>query len=213
MDWIETWSGADEEGWQSNSGDMTAGYTSADGGYLQLGFGEQPGPPWPEDGTAYADSGASGGRFVGDYAGIMTESGQGLTAQFDFLAEDYLPGFVDLFFKSAVSGRTWMFALPNPPAVDTWTQYVVNFDFAAGWSYGPGATEEQFLADLADVEWIGVHVERSLELGEQFYGIDNFVLYVPEPGTWCMLAGVALALLVHIRLRRRAAAPACGVAR
>jgi hypothetical protein len=65
----------------------------------------------------------------------------------------------------------------------------------------PGATEDQYLADLSSSDWIGVFTYRT-GAAEQIYGIDNFRLMVPEPAETVVLC-VALAVSL-VALRRRA---------
>jgi hypothetical protein len=69
----------------------------------------------------------------------------------------------------------------------TWNEDVwVEFDFWAS-NVAPGATEAQYLADLASIDWIGVYIYRNTA-DLQIYGIDDFKLMIPEPAEYLVLA-------------------------
>lgn len=203
LGWAETWAVTDDiEGWEYDGGVNALSWqddgAGDDGtGYLRVDMGTTAFYGTFEEGRAYADSGASGDGFTGNYA---VENVQGVT--FNFLAEDYLPSYVDIHFTSS-SGRTWMYYLPNPSAIGVWESYGAEFDYNAGWTLGNPETNASestwFLADLSNVTWIGVNIARNPSDNQQFYGIDNFSLVIPEPGEWAMLAAVAAAFLLYMR--------------
>jgi len=62
-------------------------------------------------------------------------------------------------------------------------------------------TEEEFLSDLSDIEWVGLYIDRNTAL-EQFYGVDNFSLMIPEPGELIMLAFALIGVWISHRRRR-----------
>ena len=64
-----------------------------------------------------------------------------------------------------------------------------------------GATEDQFLSDLNSRDWIGAETFRGSK-DTQAFGIDNFMLMVPEPAEWLMLL-IALLVTHHATRKRR----------
>jgi len=206
LGWAEGWTNASVEGWTTDGGDFAALTHSATGGnpdgYLRGKFSATGGPPPIESDVFKATTAASGAAFTGDYIAADVQF-----VLFDFLAEDYLPSWIELQFYAGAHGGTgggdhlWYYSLDDPAGVGTWESYQADFSFSSGWTRGDfGETEAEFLADLEHVEWIGVYVERSGDSAEQFYGIDNFMLAVPEPETWAMLMAVAFALGLYCRL-------------
>lgn len=182
----ETWSSG-LAGWTNTS---LATTLSNPGGntYLSALFGAEGEPPDP---AMAADlirtfSEPATNWFTGDYLG---GSNAVAGVRFDFYADDVAPSKLEVRFGSGA--REWAYEL-DTPAVDTWTTENVWFNYGA-WEGGPGTTEADFLADLQAVDWIGVYIERS-GLGEQDFFIDNFMLFVPEPGQVCLLASALLSI-------------------
>ncbi|MCX7590607.1 MAG: PEP-CTERM sorting domain-containing protein, partial [Kiritimatiellae bacterium] len=122
--------------------------------------------------------------------------------EFDFWAEDVVPGAVQLRWAAATNENYWSYNL-MVTATQTWTHLKATFDDWEAWMY-PGATEDQFLADLAAIDWIGVYVLRNSDI-EQSYGIDDFTLVVPEPSQWAMLAAALTGSGLSLLRRRRGA--------
>lgn len=178
------------EGWYS-SGDVSISQGLLGGeNALILNFGAQ-GVPQPEEGLAYAGSGSSFDRFVGDYSGI----GNDLLVQFRFYAESYQPSGLALYFHSDTSGRTWVYNL-GLPTVGVWAGYSVGMGSMGGWAREDLTPPDSadFLADLADVDWIGLYVIRNPNTSSQNYGLDDFQLAVPEPQTICLLLAAMMSL-------------------
>jgi hypothetical protein len=83
------------------------------------------GPPPIEGDLFKADSGASGGAFVGDYIAAGAQ-----VLEFDFLAKDYMPSFIELQFYAGSHGEEgggdhiWYLSLDNPGSVGNWEHYI-----------------------------------------------------------------------------------------
>jgi len=149
-----------------------------------------------------ANSGSSQGAYVGNY---LAGYGNALYVTFDLLAENFLPSSMALYFHSSVSGNTWAYNLAAPGSLGVWTGYQVSFASGlavpGGWQFagGPGGTPSQFIADLGNVDWIGIYISRFGSTLEEDYGLDNFLLHVPEPGTLYVLSAVLLSLCMTFR--------------
>lgn len=86
------------------------------------------------------------------------------------------------------------FFTANWPSAST-----IAFDFYTSNALpGYDETAEQFLADLAAIDWIGKYIFRE-DAGVEMYGLDNFRLLVPEPGQLALLGAVLLAGLINRR--------------
>ena len=165
--------------------------------YLSISFAEVTVPLPNQDDIIRTGPGAAAG-FTGDYvaAGIQAIS-------FQFLAQDYAPGSLAMYFYSP--SRVWSLALAAP-AVTVWTHYVVSLDYAAGWMGGPGADEVTFASDLSMVDSIGIYIGRNYAGCDlppaQRYGLDAFsaqTLAVPEPESYVLLLAASLSLLIVFR--------------
>jgi len=193
LDTPEEWTAGDQ-GWDVQS-IVGANVSVANSGtadpYLRITFDAQ-GEGNPGSAEIFADSGASSGNFVGGYYGDV------LAARFRFYADETLPssaaGSLALYFYNATSGRTWQYNLSNPAAVQTWTWYEVSFSSvgASAWhTAAPGYTEAEFISDLGAVNWIGLYISRFGTTAAEHYGLDDFELTIPEPGTiWVLLAAM-----------------------
>jgi len=140
--------------------------------------------------------------FTGDFSTSGVPSGvRGV--EFSFYASNVAPANLEFKF-AGTSGNEWYYTL-DTPTVGQWESYDVYFDYWRGWVGGPGADENQFLADLQSVDWVGVYIERS-GLGEQIFLIDDMKLTVPEPGQICLLL---CALVSMIYIARKSAPKVC----
>ncbi|MCE9613418.1 MAG: hypothetical protein K8T26_04025 [Lentisphaerae bacterium] len=139
------------------------------------------------------------------FAGNFTPN---MSVGLDFYASNALPQNVQLQFGST-NGNVWGYDItPRVTQTQTWNSATVSLAYGNAWGPLPGYddTEEQFLADLAAVDWIGVYIFRE-DAGEEVYGLDNFRLLVPEPGQLAMLSAVLLAARLPWRRRRTPSAP------
>jgi hypothetical protein len=204
----ETWSNdGNVEGWE-HSGDGSYQHQDAND-YLQISFDAQ-GAPLPESSLTFADSDASGGRFVGDYGPYLGN----VVMTFRFLAETHAPSTMQMWFRSDASGaeRIWSYNLSGPTTVGVWTWYSVPLGtFGPGWTLwsGSGSAQSDFLLDLTGVDWIGLRLVRNGSILAQNYGLDDVKLMVPEPETiWLMIAAL-LSLGVTFRGRLSEVAGRC----
>lgn len=120
---------------------------------------------------------------------------------FDFFASNAIPQDLQVQFAST-NGNVWGFNVTSQvSATQTWSTVQVGLNYSAAWGPLPGFddTEEQFLADLSAIDWIGVYFFRD-QAGVENYGLDNFRLLVPEPGEWAMLGAVVVGA---VWMRRR----------
>lgn len=126
---------------------------------------------------------------------------ENMYVSFDFWSSNTTPDGLKLVFQSSANDSYWSYAF-SPETSTGWVSYTAMFS-TNGWvSSDPGQTPEQFLADLQSVSWIGVYIDRDTR-DQEFYGIDNFMLWVPEPGEWAM---ILLAILLSLAANRRRAA-------
>ena len=128
----------------------------------------------------------------------------GMVVCFDFWAEDSPPDALQIQWSSTTNSDVWGFVLTPPASTGVWTEYSASLNDWSDWDY-PGATEDQFLADLASVDWIGVYIWRE-NASQEIYGIDMFQLAIPEPGEWLFAGSALLACWNALRRKRRAAA-------
>jgi hypothetical protein len=122
----------------------------------------------PDQHVIKADSGASGGRFVGNYldAGVQAIS---------FRFKPDMDAGVSLVLHSDVSGRRWRYALSGL-ATGTWNDVTVKVNLAALALMNGKKDWSSLAADLQSVSWVGVVVERNPSMAEQFYRLDDFQL-------------------------------------
>lgn len=121
---------------------------------------------------------------------------------FDFWSSNTTPDGLKLAFQSSTNGSYWSYAL-SPITSTGWVSYGIALS-TNGWSSSdPGQEPEQFLADLQSVSWIGIYIDRATR-DQEFYGIDNFMLWAPEPEEW-MLIALALIMCAMAERRRRLA--------
>ena len=200
LDAPEQWvNDANVEGWvkQNNVG-ANVDVTHNDGGdYLNVNFNAQ-GSANPGSVDVVAGAGASSGNFVGNYTPVEV-------VNLRFYAEDTLPSSISLYFYNVTSGRTWQYDLSNPLSIGQWTSYSVPFGstFVAegtGWHGAtPGYTSADFLADMVAVDWIGLHIDRFGTTSAEDYGLDDFELSIPEPGTFLVLLAALVPMAVTFR--------------
>jgi hypothetical protein len=177
------------EPWHSTYGDVNLTNPQDPGGnpdgWLQVEFPATAQPELNEEGwvdIVYVDA----GNF---FAGNWVEPGH--TVQFDFYAANNLPQDVQLQFGST-NGNVWGYNVTDQiTQTQTWTTVEVGLGYSSAWGPLPGFddTEDQFLADLSAIDWIGIYIWRE-DAGVEIYGLDNFRLLVPEPTEWALMAAV-----------------------
>lgn len=127
----------------------------------------------------------------------------GMCVGFDFWASNALPQNVQLQFGST-NGNVWSYDVTSLiTQTQSWQTIEVSLAFSDAWGPLPGFDddEEQFLADLAAIDWIGIYIFRE-DAGVEIYGLDNFRLLVPEPGQLALLSSVLLGAFFNRRRRR-----------
>ncbi|MBN1670809.1 MAG: hypothetical protein JXR37_07245 [Kiritimatiellae bacterium] len=182
------------EGWKDTDGVASVANPA---GYLQITFPAQGGPPDPQEDVIYTD----GADLTGDFQTAETN----LAVQFDFYAEDALPGAgsLALWMHSSGSDRTWRYSFNNT-AIGVWETHAVPFDpNDANWQ-GEG-TAEDFWTDLATIDWIGIRIS-TWDTQQLDFGLDNWEYFVPEPGSVYVVATALLAMAFVFRERLRALA-------
>lgn len=159
-------------------------------GWLRVTFAntsDAPGPSW----TDIINTPAA--NF---YAGTWS---QGSWLQFDFWASNQIPNSLQVRWKSTTNSYIWGNPVEVPASTGSWvtiqSSSFANWD---NWDIDGFASEEQFLADLNSIEWIGIRIQRTTEF-EQIYGIDNVMLMIPEPAEWIMLAAALSVCAMALR--------------
>ena len=190
---LEGWTNAFGTGSITNPG--TGGADGASDGYLQITFTNPPsGPPMPEQERIYTFESSCTGSYRQSF----------LAVSFDFLASNALPATASIQFHNPISDRTWGYAFEDQITLGSWSPVYTLFDYDYGntWS---GGTESQFWDDLANVDWIGVRILQTQSATPNVYGIDNwqYFLFIPEPGSTCMLGSALLSLAVTLRRKKK----------
>ena len=191
-------------GWESEFGDVDLQREAAGGnpnGWLEITFPETSAPEIPR--AEWIDVVRVDARRL--FAGNWTPT---MYLEFDFYAATRLPHDLQFQFHST-NNNTWGYNIADQVTqTQAWTTVQVSLGYSSGWGPMPGFddTEEQFLADLSAIDWIGIYIYRE-DAGAEVYGIDNFRLLVPEPGETAMLAAVVLALAWGYRRRIPVLAP------
>lgn len=159
-----SWASVGLDGWTHASAEVTL---SNPGGYLNMQFAEQSNP-----------------YSVCDIVRTPVQAGMTVSGiSFSFLASNTVPSEIRVCLYSTMSGRTWYLQLEAPPP-GQWHQYHVPVNFAAGWIYGNGCTEAEFVEDMATVEWAGIYVRRNFSPASQNFGIDDVVLSEAMSGAY-----------------------------
>jgi len=189
------WDGASVQGWDRDHDtwpDLSVQPGGVSGGYLQIQFPSlaegAPGEDWYD-----LVSAPSAYLFAGDW-------NQNMTIEFDFFAEDTAPAGLAVRW-GVEDGRTWSADLDTDGIVaGEWTSFDASLANWEDWILEPFVTEGDFLADLENIDWIGVYIFRD-GTDEQTYGLDNFRLTIPEPHEYAMLALTLVVMGVAFRRR------------
>ena len=169
----------------------TPGSGGKTGGWLRATFPEVD----PEVGSGAGRSDIIRTSATNLFSGEWTTN---MSVKFDFWASNKSPGGVAVERQSLTNSDVWGVAF-NPPGTGR-TPLGVSFGNLQGWMYD-GANEAQYLADLASIDWIGVHIYRNTG-DEQIHGIDNFMLTIPEPPECLMLVLALMTAGMSIRRKR-----------
>jgi len=139
-------------------------------------------------------------------ANLLVGPGKKNDLRFDFIAQTRLPQDLQLQFH-APSGNVWGYSIADRVTqTGEWTDIAVPMTYSDNWGGLPGFSDtlDQFVSDLASMDWIGVYIWRD-EAGQEEYGIDNFRFLVPEPEEYAMLAMAMCTILLALRRRQGAA--------
>lgn len=180
---VETWD-SDTAGWLIKDYSGGAAYGSLSWaatlplneqpGVLQV-TGGAPADPTPRD-IIYTTGGGLAGNI--NYATSL------FTIMFDFYAAA-VPVKLDAYLLG--SGYKWFFDL-TPSLSAGWNS--LSAPIGGTWyNIDDGRSGADFVADIADVDEIGIMITYNLNQGGQVYGLDNFDV-IPEPETWAFL-GIA----------------------
>ena len=194
-------------GWTSEFNDVSLSREATGGnpaGYLDITFPPTSAPEILEDEWADIIMVDAATLFAGNWR-------QDMHISFDFFSSNQTPHDIQLQFHST-NNNVWGYNLTASVSdTQTWTSLSTPLLFAGAWGPLPGFddTEDQFLADLSAIDWIGIYIFRETA-GTEHYGIDNFRLHliVPEPAEFVMLAAVLLAAALGYRRQRKEMGPA-----
>jgi hypothetical protein len=121
--------------------------------------------------------------------------------EFDFWADSVLPDTLQVRWGADGSGRTWANDV-TPSGVGSWqTLKTDTFSSFENWKLSPLVDQDDFLADLGSIDWIGVYIFRD-GTDEEIYGVDDFKLMVPEPAEYLMLAAALLTAFLVMRRQK-----------
>jgi len=160
-----------------------AGISENTGGasdWLQIDFPDvsgDPGATWYDTIYVPADD-----LFAGSWDSSMF-------LEFDFFAED--------------TGNTWGYDLDaSGMETNSWQTFQASLSDWEDWRINPFLTEDDYLADLEGVDWIGIYLYRDGP-GDETYGLDDFNLMVPEPAEIAFLGGALAAIVASVRKRKK----------
>ena len=178
-----------EYGWTEVDRPTTGGNT---GGWLRITFTNttaDPGDSWSD----LVKTDASG-----LYAGTWESD---MWIAFDFWSGDVSANTLQVRWQSSTNSYVWGYVL-TPPGAGSWSSLTASFGNWDDWDVDPGGSEDQYLADLTSIDWIGVLVTRS-GTDEQVFGLDNFNLAIPEPEELFLLAAALATTVLSVRRRKR----------
>lgn len=211
LDYVETWDNPADgmRGWESDGNyvpSIPVGVNNNFGQYaVEINFDSQgAGPPIPQYARVYADDDASnafGGNFAGNEDYYLPGEGR-YDVSFDFYANDYVPSQLEIYFSSDTTGREWRRVIDTSSlSLNSWTTYTIAMTYDTGWTAGPGLGWGDFVADLQDVDTIGIWVYRNTSLDAQAFGLDNWEVnfVIPEPETYAAIAVALLSLALVYR--------------
>jgi len=122
--------------------------------------------------------------------------------QTDFWSTNDLSPTVQVRWQSSKSSYVWAYEVSSGVG-NGWRTLTAPLTRWSDWDIldPGGASEEAYLDDLANIDWIGVFIGRSGN-EEQTYGLDDFSLMVPEPSQFLMLGAALAASGLSLRRRR-----------
>lgn len=187
---------ASQDGWTTVAREPTGGVDTT--GWMSITFtndSEDPGPWWYDTIST---------PKTNLFAGSWTSS---QWIEFDFWASNTEPSAIQVQFGDTATNLVWRYDVFNSEtddmALTNWTTYTASFANWEDWKIqSPGYTENNYLANLDSIDWIGVYIYRNTA-AEQIYGIDNFMLMIPEPVECLMLAAAAISSAMSLRKKKK----------
>jgi len=180
QDWTE------DQAWSSLSHSGSGGI--GDSGYLQAQFADGRGLG-QEETVVYV----SANNLL---AGTWTED---MWVEFDFWAQDVIPSAVAAQWEAG-GGTLWeqnVFDSGDTLGLQNWTTFQAPFEYTY-WSSGGNPSEQEYLDDLATINWIGVYIFDGTGQ-DSLYGLDDFKLMIPEPSEYALAGAAMLVMLLSIR--------------
>jgi len=184
-------------GWTSEyvRAGLSADAAANTGGWLRLSpadVGAGPGAAWQEAARVAASN---------LYAGAWLP---GLPEQPGFQAREGESNRPQARWESRTNHYTWGRILRSP-AAPAGAGHQAPLADRNDWDADPFGSEEQFLADLSAIEWIGPYVGRG-GTGAQGGGGDESGFQIPEPAEVSLLAAAIIGSAASMRKRKRRAA-------
>lgn len=194
---LQNWT--EDQAWASLAHSGTGGIGNS--GYLQAQFTAGRGLG-QEDTVVYVSA-------TNFFAGTWRED---MWVEFDFWAQDVVPSSIAVQWESDDSTR-WeqnvFDSATDTLALQTWTTFGASFEYTY-WSSTGNPSEQEYLDDLANINWIGVYIFDGTG-NDNLYGLDDFKLMIPEPSEYALAAAAMLVMLMSVRRKypQLLSCPAC----
>ncbi|MFO7871955.1 MAG: hypothetical protein R6V03_11070 [Kiritimatiellia bacterium] len=201
----ETWEDGNAAGWAAKPDTGVASYSDAPShetiggdGALRLHADNSAGGP--RDDLIYTDAGSPAGLAGNkDFSGAWRIS---FSLYQDAANNTDWPSALSLYFwsdRNAGGDYAWFYDLTVQQS-SGWKYYSADVRGGGGWySEDAGAS---YYDDLADVDEIGILLTwRGTE--DEHYGLDDYTVEIPEPGTCATLAFAFVSLAVPFRKKFR----------
>ncbi len=195
---------ADDEGWVSDDGWATVSWVDEGGGegWLKTEWTEltgddlDPGPWWFDTFTNSADN-----LFAGDWETNMYFT-------LDFWASNNAPDAVQILWGATNETRVWKNTIydndDDSMNMTNWTTWgSATFNDFSDWRSPPLEYDaDNFVQDLAAIDWIGIKIFRG-DAAADVYGIDNVRLMVPEPAEIIFLLFAGMTSWLSMKKKRK----------
>jgi hypothetical protein len=192
-DWDNPADGVD--GWSSMQGNTALQRQETDGdGWLGIEFAQSTEPEDSED-IVYV---SADNLFAGQWSTNMW-------VEFDFWSSNTVAESLQVRWATNSLADQWSYSVDASASSNNWTTYTASFRDWNDWAGFAGATEARYLEDLANIDWLGIYIERG-STAQENYGLDDHKLMVPEPGEWLMLAVSCIVSVWGIKKRNRVTA-------
>lgn len=125
--------------------------------------------------------------------------------EFDFWASNAIPETLELRW-GAEGDTTWRIGVTPYTGAGAWQTLQTPMLGETDMFQNPGLDEDDFLADLAAIDWIGLYLYQD-GASDQVYGLDNVKLMVPEPAELALAAAALSVVLLTLHRKRFLPAP------